>query len=112
MQEQNIFNNILRGSSVVLENYAEKRTVYENLQDMLKPVLAQCVAKYTGSEAKKEKQALADPEYLQFLDGLAEARKGYHLAWAKYENLKTQLAVAQSMNKIKVVEMKSNTFKT
>ena len=112
MQEQNIFNNILRGSTVVLEHYAEKRALYENLQDMTKPVLAQCVAQFTGSEAKKEKLAMADDVYLQHLDAVSIARRDYHMAWAKYENLKTQLAVAQSLNKIKVVEMKSNTFKT
>lgn len=43
-----------------IKRRAIKEQVYENLQGMLKPVLAQCVAKYNGSEAKKEKQALVE----------------------------------------------------
>lgn len=111
MRHISIFNKILNSSHETLHEYAEAKTVYENVSEQSKPMLAKIAQNFSGSEAKKEKQALASKEYETFLEGLSEARDNYLKKWASYKNLEIQLSVAQSLNKASAAEINISNFK-
>tara|TARA_Y100000310_G_scaffold266480_1_gene277999 strand:+ start:345 stop:602 length:258 start_codon:yes stop_codon:yes gene_type:complete len=84
--------------------------MYENLQEHSKPLLASIALNFEGSEAKKEKQALASEEYKQHVLGLNTAREAYLKKWASYKNLEINLSVAQSLNKATTSEINISKF--
>jgi len=111
MRHISIFNKILNSSHQILHEYAEAKTAYENISEQSKPILAKIAQNFSGSEAKKEKEALASQDYETYLEGLSEAREHYLKKWASYKNLEIQLSVAQSLNKANTAEINISNFK-
>ena len=70
------------------EDWADKKSAYELLNDMTKSVLAQEMAKLDGSNADRKTKAEASQEYKNHLKTLAESRKAFLLSQVKYDSIK------------------------
>lgn len=83
--EREIFKAIEKEKALAIES-AEKNSLYANLEDLKKTVLAQCMPK-EGSQASKEEVALRDEEYKKHLEALNIARKDYLIAKAHHGSM-------------------------
>ncbi len=78
------------------EEWANAKALYEDLEDKRKSYLASLMP-HEGSQAAKEQQALAEPVYGQYLNGLGEARKAYLIAQVKYEMDRLKIEVLRTL---------------
>ncbi len=70
------------------EEWAEAKSVYQQLEDHTKSVLADIKNSYEGSDANKTTHALADSSYIRHLDAVARARKDFLYCQVKYDSVK------------------------
>lgn len=77
-------NKILYELTTRGDLYASTKAVYMQLDDLTKTVLAGIKARYEGSDAAKTTKALADEQYRNHLNGLAEARSRFLSADVHY----------------------------
>ena len=113
MQPQDIIaklENILKSAPEVTEAFYATKAVYENIKQQEKPNLAVIAQSFEGSEAARERQALASDEHTLYLQGLEEARRKHYAAMAKFKRLELALAVCQSMNKIMTAQINISSY--
>lgn len=97
----------MRNSRDVCHAYYTARATYENLAKQEKTLLATLASTVKAkSEAERTRLAQSDPEYREYLKGLAEANYEFRKAEASFNNLNIQLDAARSLNAISVAEMK------
>lgn len=70
------------------EEWADKKSAYQLLDDMTKSVLADIKIGYPGSDAAKTSMAMADTKYHEHLQSLAKARRKYLFSQVKYDSIK------------------------
>lgn len=79
--------------------YADAKADYDSMDDQKKTFLAAIEMKYEGKQAEITRQALADDDYIDFLNKLAERRSKYLTALSAKQSLETRLMVYQSLAK-------------
>jgi len=95
------------------DDWADKDSAAKFLDDTRKPTLAQITNKMdASSQAAKESQALAHPEYKEFLKELRDARKAANLARVRYDADKTLASLRQTQESLKKAEMKLGSMTT
>ena len=67
------------------EDWVDKNAAAEALEEIKKTILAELMAGFTGSNAEKEKQALAAAEYKLHLTRMVAARKEANRARVRYD---------------------------
>ena len=70
------------------EEWADKKSAYELLNDMTKSILAQEMGKLEGSNADRKTKAEASSSYINHLKVLVDARKEFLLSQVKYDSIK------------------------
>lgn len=83
----------------ITKTYHQAKTQKENLDGHTKTILACVSMKYEGSEAKIQRQALADKRYKSHLKALKLAVEAYNRAWALLEGLRIKMDILRSLNK-------------
>lgn len=86
---------------------AEARAQAEHLDHMRKVMLARLASEQEGSEAAKERLARCTPEYVEFLEGLKEARRRNYefinhriAATSKIDAWRTEQASHRSVDRV------------
>ena len=98
-QIQQELEKLYRQVVPITETYHQAKTQKENLDGHTKTILACVSMKYEGSEAKIQRQALADEDYKSHLEALKLAVKDYNRTWALLEGLKIKMDILRSLNK-------------
>jgi len=83
----------------ITEAYHEAKTIFENLDKYSKPLLAQIGTNEEGSEAERNRRAMAHDKYQSHVMAVRIARKEYNRAWALLESLNIKTKLLQSLNK-------------
>lgn len=88
------------------EDWAEKQAAADLLEETRKSVLAKLMneAPHT-SMGGKEMQALADPEYKKFVEGMVSARKAANKARVRYDSAKVLAELRRSQESTRRAEM-------
>lgn len=79
------------------KNWAEKKAVFESLEDKRKPLLAIILEKLEGSASLKEKLAYGDQDYRVFLEGLSKAREFFYQSQVDWDMAKLKLEMIRSV---------------
>lgn len=87
--------------------WAEKKALYESLEDKKKPLVAVLMERFDGSNAHKETKALAHEEYKTFLAGLKEARLEYYQSQVAYDAANRKIEVLRSLLSARKEEVKN-----
>ena len=86
-------------TDTILKEYHECKTAFENLDKQEKTVLAQIANEFDGSEAQRNRQALANDRYRGYKDAVKIARGRYNRSWALLEGLRLKMDILRSLNK-------------
>lgn len=79
------------------ERWARGKSAYDDLEDKKKPFLAAYASGGEGSNAEKERYALASKDYRDFLAGLSVARKEFLQSLVQYDMAKLRIDVLRTV---------------
>lgn len=91
------------------EDWADKKSAYEALDDVTKSILAQLTGEALqsgGSHAQAQTGALASDGYRTHLKALGEARRAFLHAQVRYEGLKMLAELRRTQESTRRAEMK------
>ena len=96
---EKILDNNSREYAKLCNEAAEKEAAYRALKDRADMVLASLKETYSHvkTDASRKTKALCHPEYGQYLDGLAEARREYLCYKAKEKAYATRIEALRSL---------------
>jgi len=84
----------------IYHRYYEAKSTFENLEEQKKTMLAVSEMKQlNGTQTEITRKALVDSDYLEFLEGLAQARIIMNRTFAKLKALEARLDIYRSLNK-------------
>ena len=102
MNPDEIYNAIIKAG----EEWADAEAAAELLEETRKSVLAKLMNESAvASVAAKEMQALADPEYRRFVEGMVSARKAANKARVRYDSAKVLAELRRSQESTRRAEM-------
>lgn len=78
------------------ETWADAEAAASLLEETRKSVLAKLINEGEGSVAAREYKALADPSYLEFVEGMVSARKAATKARVRYDSAKVLAELRRS----------------
>jgi len=89
--------------------WVQKKSLYESLEDKRKPLLASLKGRHAllKSDSAKETAAYVEPEWKEYLDGLAVARQDYLQSQVDLDNSKLEIEVLRSVISTRRQEMKT-----
>lgn len=85
------------------EDWAEKKSLYESLEDKKKVVFSDAMP-LEGSVGEKERVAYISIPYRKYLEGLAVARLDMNKAYIKYSGAKDKFEAFRSLLSMKKAE--------
>lgn len=88
-------------------DWADKEAAASLLEEGKKPRLSQLKSQFDGSDASRETQALATPEYHEYIRDMVEARKQAHIARINYRAAETWCDLHRTQEASKRIELKS-----
>lgn len=100
------FDQIPHQMRLTGEQVAKYTALYEFLDGEKKVVLAKLASGFDGSEATRERQALASTEYCIHLEGIKEARHDMLKAKTHYESLQALFELHRTKSADRRSEMK------
>jgi len=77
--------------------YSDSKALSWKLQEMRKSILAKIACGFTGSEASKERQALASKEYIEYLGGVSQAIAQEQKDKVDYDNIDKEYEKIRSL---------------
>jgi len=101
-------DRIFRELGIAGEDWADKKSAYQALDDLTKTVYADIMTDFIPAcptKAEAEVRALADGKYKAHLASKSAARRAWLLAEVKYENLKTLSELRRSQESTRRAEM-------
>lgn len=86
--------------------WAEAQAAYELLYETKKVLVARLKQQSSAkSDAQREAEALASPEYIEHITGMNAAAKKANIARVRYESLRTYIDMLRSKLALKRAEM-------
>jgi hypothetical protein len=88
------------------EDWADKQAAAELLEETKKSVLAKLMLDADGTtQGQREMNALADPEFTEFVTGMVQARKAANKARVRYDSAKVLAELRRSQEATRRSEM-------